>query len=100
MYNDSEILEALLLEPTQAHAAALIGCDRSTIRRRCEDPEFNKKLRRLRKDRLEHICLQYERLAQIAALELEKILTDPDTPPNVKIQASNAILSLINRSKH
>lgn len=92
-YTDEAILEAILLRPTVEAQADYLGCDRSTLYRRRQDPAFMAKLEAVRKERFGAIVESLERSAQLAILELQDITTDPTAPPQARVSAANALLT-------
>lgn len=92
-YTDEELIEAILVRPTVEAQAEYLGCNRSTLYRRRQDPAFMEKLEAVRKERFGHIVEGIERAAQFAILELQNVATDPTAPPQARVSAANAILT-------
>ena len=92
-YTDDEILEAMLVRTRLEDQAEYLGCNRSTIQRRKEDPAFKEKLAKLKQERFTHIVDTIENAAQFAILELQDVCTDPTAPPQARVSAANAILT-------
>lgn len=90
---DEQVIEAILTRRTVEDQAAYLGCNRSTIYRRRQDPAFMEKLEEIRRERFGHIVETVERSAQFAILELEAIATDPTAPAQARVSAANALLT-------
>ena len=90
---DALILEGLLLSPTVRAAAEYAQVDPKTIYNRLADIAFSARYKELREQRLDAIGSALDRLSQIAVLELERVLLDPETKPRDRISAAKAVLS-------
>lgn len=90
---DALILEGLLLSPTVRAAAEYAQVDPKTIYNRLADSAFSERYKTLRDQRLDAIGSALDRLSQIAVLELERVLLDPETKPRDRISAAKAVLS-------
>lgn len=90
---DALILEGLLLSPTVRAAAEYAQVDPKTIYNRLADSAFSERYKTLRDQRLDAIGSALDRLSQLAILELEGILLNPDSKPRDKISAARTVLS-------
>lgn len=90
---DALILEGLLLSPTVRAAAEYAQVDPKTVYNRLADSAFSERYKVLREQRLDAIGSALDRLSQIAVLELERVLLDPETKPRDRISAAKAVLS-------
>lgn len=90
---DALILEGLLLSPTVRAAAEYAQVDPKTVYNRLADSAFSERYKVLREQRLDAIGSALDRLGQIAVLELERVLLDPETKPRDRISAAKAVLS-------
>lgn len=90
---DALILEGLLLSPTVRAAAEYAQVDPKTIYNRLADSAFSERYKELRDQRLDAIGSALDRLSQIAVLELERVLLDPETKPRERIAAARTVLS-------
>ena len=90
---DDLLLEALLVSPTIKSAAEYAQVDRRTIYNYLADESFSQKHRELRSPRLDSIVSSLDRLSQLAIMELERVLLDPETKPRDRISAAKAVLS-------
>ena len=91
--SDALILEGLLLSPTVRAAAEYAQVDPKTIYNRLADSAFSERYKTLRDQRLDAIGSALDRLSQVAILELEHILLDPETKPRDRISAAKTVLS-------
>lgn len=90
---DALVLEALLVSPTVRAAAEYADCAPSTIYARLRDEAFMSRYRELQAQRLESLAGAVDRLAQLSLLELERIITSPETRDRDRISACRVILS-------
>lgn len=90
---DNLILEALLVSPTVRAAAEYAEVSPSTVYARLHDEAFMARYRELQAQRLESLAGAIDRLAQLSLLELEKIITSPNTKDRDRISACRAVLS-------
>lgn len=90
---DALILEGLLLSPTVRAAAEYAQVDPKTVYNKLSDSAFSERYKALREQRLDAIGSALDRLSQIAVLELERVLLDPETKPRDRISAAKTVLS-------
>lgn len=90
---DALILEGLLLSPTVRAAAEYAQVDPKTVYNKLSDNAFSERYKALREQRLDAIGSALDRLSQIAVLELERVLLDPETKPRERIAAARTVLS-------
>lgn len=90
---DALILEGLLLSPTVRAAAEYAQVDPKTVYNKLSDNAFSERYKALREQRLDAIGSALDRLSQIAVLELERVLLDPETKPRDRISAAKTVLS-------
>jgi hypothetical protein len=88
----SEVIAALLSEPTTAAAAAKVGVHVKTLLRWLREPSFLAAYRQARRQVVEHVIARLQQLGDKAALALERVLDDPDGRPQDKVRSATAVL--------
>lgn len=85
---------AVLLEGGSVREAAeAAGVAPKTVYAWLRTPEFRACLVQVQKATIEHASRRLAQLAHQATEALQKVLTDNETPPNVRVKAAEAVLS-------
>ncbi|MHA1568425.1 MAG: hypothetical protein ACTSXZ_03060 [Alphaproteobacteria bacterium] len=88
---DKAIL-ALIEEPSIRKAARATGVDRKTLMLWLQDDDFRRRYLALRRRVISHAIANLQRAMTEAALVLEHIALDKDTPAAVRVTAAKAII--------
>lgn len=91
--NDAKLLEALLTTRTVSEAAKQSEISERTVYNRLADPDFQQLLQGLKKQQIESVSSGLNRLAQIALLEVEEIMTNPKTSTKDRLAAARIVLN-------
>ena len=86
-------LEAMLAESTIQQAAKVAGISRNTAHRYLNDPSFQGELSKRRNESIGEAVQYLKRNLSKCSEELVKIIEDPDTAAQVRINAVNAVFS-------
>ena len=90
--SNQKVMTALLTAGSVRKAAALSGCSEATIRSRLQDPEFRAEYEEHKKHILDETCDAIIARLTLATDTLCSVLEDPETPPTVKVSASDSLL--------
>lgn len=91
--NDAILIESLLTSRTIKEAAESAGVSLRTVYYRLADPEFQQLFQALKKEQVQAISSGLNRLAQIALLEVEEIMTNPKTSTKDRLAAARIVLN-------
>ena len=90
-------MEGLLVSPTIRAAAVYADVSPSTVYARLHDEEFMARYRKLQAQRLEALTGAIDRLAQLSLMELERIITSPETSDRDRVSACRTVLSTVSQ---
>lgn len=84
-------MAALMTTPTIAKAAEKSGVSERTIKRRLSDPVFAADLKERRAQALDDACKTFQLMLMPALGTTNKIITDEDASPQVRLNAANMV---------
>lgn len=85
-------LSALLRTNNRAEAARIAGVSERTVRNYWSDPEFRREFASACRDQLREATQRAQCTTTAAVDTLAEIMQDKEQPPNVRIQATRALL--------
>lgn len=85
-------LSALLQTNSRAEAARAAGVSERTVRNYWNDPEFRREYATACRDQLREATQRAQYNATAAVDTLTEIMQDEEQPPNVRIQATRALI--------
>lgn len=88
-----QAIEALLVSPTVTEAAEQVGVSRRTLHRWMRRDVFQRALQEARDATVGAVAAAMTDLAETAVVTLEAAMTDPDSPPSVKVRAAMGVLA-------
>lgn len=97
--NDAILVESLLTSRTVKEAAENAGVSLRTVYYRLADPDFQELYQGLKKQQIENISTQINRLSQLALVEIEEILTSPQTSTKDRLAAARIVLGARNHGE-
>ena len=86
-------LQALLTQPNISAAANKAGISRSTAYKYLNNEAFKEELRKRQDECISDVTRFLQNRLGMCSVRLAKIAADPDTPPQVAINACNAIFT-------
>ena len=92
MQNDETILAALVAAGSVRRAAAVAGVSESTIRNRLKDADFRAAYDAIRGELLQDATASMLSRLENATETLSDVMTDAESPANVRISAADSLL--------
>lgn len=89
---DETVITALLTNSTIKDAATACGLSESRIYSRLKEPEFKSKYDKARRELLEQSSYKLQSYLSLAIDEMKSIFTNKDNPPQVRLNAAEAIV--------
>lgn len=90
--NDEKILAALVAAGSVRRAAAVAGVSESTIRNRLKDADFRAAYDAIRGELLQDATASMLSRLENATETLSDVMTDAESPANVRISAADSLL--------
>ena len=84
-------ISALLTRPSIEDAARVAGVAEKTLRRWMQDPEFNARYLRARRDGVYQSVARMQQATGAAGVTILKLMTDQNVPPSVRLRAAEAV---------
>ena len=92
MQNDEQLIAALVSAGTVRKAAAAAGVSASTIRNRLKDADFRAAYDAIRGELLQDATASMLSRLENATETLSDVMTDAESPANVRISAADSLL--------
>lgn len=86
-------LEALIAEDTVEKAAKAAGIGRNSMYRYLRDPEFDRELKKAKRQLVNRAILRLQQSCGDASRALAEIARDKEAPPSSRVSAAKEILS-------
>lgn len=85
---------ALLVQPTMAEAARVVGIGEVTLWRWMQQPEFQTRYRDARRQAVSQAIAQLQQVAGDAVKTLADVMNDADKPASSRVAAAKAVLEM------
>jgi hypothetical protein len=89
-----QALAALLTRPSIDDAAGVAGVSEKTLRRWLQDPGFNARYLKARRDSVQQAAAWLQQATGMAAATLRHLMTNSKVPPAVRLRAAELVFSL------
>jgi cytosine/adenosine deaminase-related metal-dependent hydrolase len=84
-------ISALLTRPSIEDAARVAGVAEKTLRRWMQEPEFNARYLRARRDGVYQSVARMQQATGAAGVTILKLMTDQNVPASVRLRAAEAV---------
>jgi hypothetical protein len=86
-----QAIAALLTRPSIEDAARVAGVAEKTLRRWMEEPQFNARYLKARRDGVSQAVARMQQATGAASTTMLKVMTDPNVPAAVRLRAAEGV---------
>jgi hypothetical protein len=89
-----QAIAALLTRPSIEDAARVAGVGEKTIRRWMQEPQFNARYLRARRESVRQSIARIQQATGAAGATILRLMTDPNVPAAVRLRAADCVFGL------